>query len=160
MRPFDATDAKRAINLLSLFLQLVEVTATEAATAATLAPPPLQSPMTSSAKMGGRASPSPSSSERPSSQVPLAANVRIVLARDSPTPGVTASSLLIARANSSHSGVFRCMPSNAQERTVRVHVLKGECTYRSNPLGFYFARYKLSLFKAFFSWVGHSQTLL
>lgn len=52
-------------------------------------------------------------------------NVRVVFDQHW-RPGVTVSSLLIARVNSSHSGQFQCMPSNSEAKAIRVHVLKDD----------------------------------
>ena len=40
-------------------------------------------------------------------------------------PGITVSSLIIQKVNSSHNGVFQCIPSNSDPKEIKVHVLKG-----------------------------------
>lgn len=60
---------------------------------------------------------------------PPSSNVRIVFSLNRPPPaasGTTASSLLIARVNASHSGVFSCIPSNSRKKSIRLHVLKDD----------------------------------
>ena len=57
--------------------------------------------------------------------IPTKGSVRVLYKRHW-KPGVTVSSLLIDRVNYTHSGIFWCMPSNSANRSVHVHVLKGE----------------------------------
>lgn len=51
-------------------------------------------------------------------------NVRLVF-NNKWRPGVTVSSLIIQKVNSSHNGVFQCIPSNSEPKEIKVHVLKG-----------------------------------
>ena len=51
-------------------------------------------------------------------------NVRLIF-NNKWRPGVTVSSLIIQKVNSSHNGVFQCIPSNSEPKEIKVHVLKG-----------------------------------
>eukprot|EP00095_Tigriopus_kingsejongensis_P012759 snap_masked-scaffold30_size591359-processed-gene-3.1 protein:Tk12759 transcript:snap_masked-scaffold30_size591359-processed-gene-3.1-mRNA-1 annotation:"protein sidekick-1-like" len=62
-------------------------------------------------------------------------NLRIVFAQNHPRPGITQSSLLIQKANASHSGLFSCLPSNSESKSIRVHVLKVRALGRDTGLG-------------------------
>ena len=61
-------------------------------------------------------------------------NVRLIFNKHW-RPGVTVSSLIIQKVNSSHNGVFQCIPSNSEPKEIKVHVLKGNFSLYLNHRG-------------------------